>query len=140
MLDVANAVAEPLRERSVVPVEKLVAREAAGAGRVVAARVETAGEEAALVADWLAQRRAAGAKSAAVLCRKRSQFAPLIDALDTKGVPYEVVGLGGLLLTPEVEDVTALLHVVHDPSRGDQLMRLAHRTRCAGWARPTSTG
>jgi DNA helicase-2/ATP-dependent DNA helicase PcrA len=130
VLDVANAVAEPLRERSTVPVDQLVAREGAGPGRVVAARVETAGEEAALVADWLAQRRAAGAKSAAVLCRKRSQFAPLIDALETRGVPYEVVGLGGLLLTPEVEDVTALLHVVHDPSRGDQLMRLLTGPLC----------
>jgi DNA helicase-2/ATP-dependent DNA helicase PcrA len=130
VLDVANAVAEPLRERSTVPVDQLVPRDAAGAGRVVAARLETAADEAALVADWLAQRRAAGARSAAVLCRKRSQFAPLIDALDAKGVPYEVVGLGGLLLTPEVEDVTALLHVVHDPSRGDQLMRLLTGPLC----------
>lgn len=130
VLDVANAVAEPLRERSTVPVDQLVARGGAGPGRVVAARVETAGEEAALVADWLAARRAAGARSAAVLCRKRSQFAPLIDALDAKGVPYEVVGLGGLLLTPEVEDITALLHVVHDPGRGDQLMRLLTGPLC----------
>lgn len=130
VLDVANAVAAPLRERSTVPVDQLVARDGAGPGRVVAARVETAGDEAALVADWLAQRRAGGATSAAVLCRKRSQFAPLIDALETKGVPYEVVGLGGLLLTPEVEDITALLHVVHDPSRGDQLMRLLTGPLC----------
>jgi DNA helicase-2/ATP-dependent DNA helicase PcrA len=130
VLDVANAVAEPLRERSTVPVDELGARSGAGPGRVVAARVETSGEEAALVADWLAERRAAGATSAAVLCRKRSQFAPLIDALDARGVPHEVVGLGGLLLTPEVEDITALLHVVHDPSRGDQLMRLLTGPLC----------
>ena len=107
-----------------------MARVGAGAGRVVAARVETAGDEAALVATWLAQRRAAGAKSAAVLCRKRSQFAALIDALDSRGIPHEVVGLGGLLLTPEVEDITALLHVVNDPSRGDQLMRLLTGPLC----------
>jgi DNA helicase-2/ATP-dependent DNA helicase PcrA len=130
VLDVANAVAEPLRERSTVPVDRLVARDGAGPGRVAAARVETAGDEAALVADWLAQRRAAGAESAAVLCRKRAQFAPLIDALETRGVPYELVGLGGLLLTPEVEDITALLQVVHDPNRGDQLMRLLTGPLC----------
>ncbi|SDO61328.1 DNA helicase-2 / ATP-dependent DNA helicase PcrA [Pedococcus dokdonensis] len=130
VLAVANAVAAPLRERSAVPVAELVARDGAGRGRVVAARLETAGEEAALVADWLADRREAGARSAAVLCRKRSQFAPVIDALEARGVPYEVVGLGGLLLTPEVEDITALLHVVHDPSRGDQLMRLLTGPLC----------
>ena len=103
---------------------------APGRAGCVAARVETAGDEAALVATWLAERRAAGAKSAAVLCRKRSQFAALIDALDSRGIPHEVVGLGGLLLTPEVEDITALLHVVNDPSRGDQLMRLLTGPLC----------
>ena len=55
---------------------------------------------------------------------------PLIDALEARGIPHEVVGLGGLLLTPEVEDITALLHVVNDPSRGDQLMRLLTGPLC----------
>jgi DNA helicase-2/ATP-dependent DNA helicase PcrA len=130
VLDVANAVAVPLRERSLVPVAALAPRPAASAGRVWAARVLTAPDEAALVADWLAERRRTGAKSAAVLCRKRSQFAAIIDALESRNVPYEVVGLGGLLLTPEVEDITALLHVVHDPARGDQLMRLLTGPLC----------
>ncbi|HEV7196199.1 MAG TPA: ATP-dependent DNA helicase, partial [Pedococcus sp.] len=130
VLDVANAVAVPLRERSRVPVAALAARPAASPGRVCAARVLTAPEEAALVADWLSERRRSGAKSAAVLCRKRSQFAPIIDALESRNLPYEVVGLGGLLLTPEVEDITALLHVVHDPARGDQLMRLLTGPLC----------
>ncbi len=130
VLEVANAVAAPLRAGSKVPVDQLVARPGAGTGRVAAARVETAGDEAALVATWLSQRRAAGAESLAVLCRKRSQFAPIIDALESRGIPYEVVGLGGLLLTPEVEDITALLHVVNDPSRGDQLMRLLTGPLC----------
>jgi DNA helicase-2/ATP-dependent DNA helicase PcrA len=130
VLEVANAVAGPLRAGSKVPVDELTPRAGAGPGRVVAARVETAGDEAALVASWLEERRAAGARSSAVLCRKRSQFAALIDALDSRGIPHEVVGLGGLLLTPEVEDVTALLHVVNDPSRGDQLMRLLTGPLC----------
>ena len=130
ILDVANSVAAPLREKSAVPVEELGARPDAGAGSVDVARVLTAGAEAALVAQWLGDRRAAGAKSAAVLCRKRSQFAAIIDALETCNIPYEVVGLGGLLLTPEVEDITSLLHVVHDPTRGDQLMRLLTGPLC----------
>lgn len=48
----------------------------------------------------------------------------MMEALEAQGIPYEVVGLGGLLLTPEVEDVVALLNVVQDPTRGDHLMRL----------------
>ena len=115
-----------------VPVDELVARAGAGPGRVEAARVETTGDEAGLVADWLARRtRRAGAKSAAPCCAASGPSSRRSStALEAKGVPYEVVGLGGLLLTPEVEDVTALLHVVHDPSRGDQLMRLLTGPLC----------
>jgi DNA helicase II / ATP-dependent DNA helicase PcrA len=130
VLEVANVVAAPLRGHSRVPVEPLEARDAAGEGRVDVARAETVHDEAALVAQWLQLRLADGAGSAAVLCRKRSQFAPVIEALEARGIPHEVVGLGGLLLTPEVEDVTALLHVVADPTRGDQLMRLLTGPLC----------
>ncbi len=124
VLDVANHVAGPLRERSVVPVATLSPAPSAGPGEVLAARLETVEEEEALVADWVRERRDAGARSAAVLCRRRSQFGGVIEALEARGLPVEVVGLGGLLLTPEVEDVVALLHIVQDPTRGDQLMRL----------------
>lgn len=62
--------------------------------------------------------------SAAVLCRKRAQFPVLHAALRDAGLPVEVVGLGGLLDTPEVVDLVALLQAAHDPSRGDALMRL----------------
>ncbi len=68
--------------------------------------------------------RARGRVTAAVLCRKRSQFAAVEVALRRRGLPVEVVGLGGLLTTPEVVDVVALLEAVHDPSRGDALVRL----------------
>jgi len=125
VLTVANAVADPLRSRLAVPVERLSTRPAAPDGRVFAARYLTDREEAAAVATWLADRGAGtGTPSAAVLCRKRRQFRPIMEALEARGVPFEVVGLGGLLLTPEVEDVVALLHVVQDPTRGDHLMRL----------------
>ncbi|WP_300609860.1 ATP-dependent DNA helicase [Trebonia sp.] len=70
--------------------------------------------------------RAAGVRPAdiAVLCRKRSQFVPLRRALETRGIPVEVVGLGGLLSVPEVQDVVATLRVLHDPAASDALARL----------------
>ncbi len=52
----------------------------------------------------------------AVLCRKRTQFAALRAALEARGVPVEVVGLGGLLTVPEVADIVATLQVMHDPT------------------------
>ena len=60
----------------------------------------------------------------AVLCRKRSQFVPLRRAVEARGVPVEVVGLGGLLAVPEVQDVVATLRVLHDAGASDALARL----------------
>lgn len=124
ILEVANHVAGPLRESSRVRVEPLVSRPGAGVGSVEIARLTTAADEADHIAAWIAQHRSRGAVSAAVLCRKRAEFATVTAALEEHGIPHEVVGLGGLLLTPEVEDVVALLHVVQDPARGDHLVRL----------------
>ena len=133
VLAAANLLAGPLRQASPVPVRELAARPDAGAGGVLVARLDTLEEEAAYLADWLAAARRPGAGlplSAAVLCRKRSQFEPVIAALEERGLPVEVVGLGGLLLTPEVADLVALLHVVADPTRGDQLMRILTGPSC----------
>jgi DNA helicase-2/ATP-dependent DNA helicase PcrA len=124
ILDAANHLAQPLRAASRVPVEPLSPRPGAGVGVVDVARLPTAADEADHIARWLAGHRARGAVSAAVLCRKRAEFATVTAALEEHDIPHEVVGLGGLLLTPEVEDVVALLHVVQDPARGDHLVRI----------------
>jgi DNA helicase II / ATP-dependent DNA helicase PcrA len=60
----------------------------------------------------------------AVLCRKRSQFAALRAALEARGVPVEVVGLGGLLTVPEVADIVVTLQVMHDPTASAALVRV----------------
>ena len=132
ILDVANCTSTPLRTEYVVP---LTARPGAGQGEVTAGRFETTEEEAAHVAHWIAQRwrRPSGRRtglSAAVLCRKRAQFPMVVEALRAKDLPVEVVGLGGLLQTPEVGDLVSLLWVVQDPSRGDRLMRLLTGPLC----------
>jgi DNA helicase-2/ATP-dependent DNA helicase PcrA len=70
--------------------------------------------------------RAAGVRPSdiAVLCRKRSQFVTVRRALEARGIACEVVGLGGLLSVPEVQDVVATLRVLHDASASDALARL----------------
>ena len=71
-------------------------------------------------------RRASGVRPSdiAVLCRKRAQFVPLRHAIEARGIPVEVVGLGGLLVVPEVQDVVATLRVLHDAGASDALARL----------------
>ncbi len=143
VLDVAAALQEGLRAaapevpRLVPPPGRL------GRGRVICALTETAAAEA----DWAAGQvsallalpagiapdgepwpdgRADGVRprDIAVLCRKRSQFAALRSALEDRGIPVEVVGLGGLLTVPEVADIVATLRVLHDPAAGGALARL----------------
>ncbi|HEX4290708.1 MAG TPA: ATP-dependent DNA helicase, partial [Trebonia sp.] len=112
-------------------------------GRVTAALLPTAVDEADWVGDQAAALLALPIGSApdgrpwpdgqpagvrpsdiAVLCRKRSQFAELRRALEARSIPCEVVGLGGLLSVPEVQDVVATLRVLHDAAASDALARL----------------
>ena len=99
--------------------------------------------DAASEADWVAERVAEacerrrdghsercsddgcqGWHEAAVLCRRRSQFGLLRQALERRGVPVEVIGLGGLLDAPEVADIVAVLRVLHDATANAAVVRL----------------
>jgi DNA helicase-2/ATP-dependent DNA helicase PcrA len=137
VLQVANTLAGPLRRPAPwvrtgpdhVTVQPLAARPGAGPGRVRIEWHDTVDAEARAVADivhhsWHDPKPDGGRRSIAVLCRARSQFPLLEAAMRAKGLPVEVVGLGGLLHVPEIADLRAALQVVHDPTRGDALMRL----------------
>ena len=102
-----------------------------GPGRVDAGRVECALHDSVVTeADWIAERIAGlGAAGTpwgeiAVLSRKRSHFPRIEAALRARQVPCEVVGLGGLLLEPEVVDVVSTLRVLADPTAGAAVVRL----------------
>ncbi|WP_329085715.1 UvrD-helicase domain-containing protein [Streptosporangium sp. NBC_01469] len=152
VLDVAARLQLPLRmEAREVPV-LVPGGNRVDRGRVVCAFHETADGEAEWIASGIA--RVLGAESApdgmpwgegerkrakqsawggpqclqphdvAILARKRSQFPALRRALEARGIPVEVVGLGGLLTVPEVADIVSTLRVIYDPSAGDALVRL----------------
>ncbi len=128
-LDLANLVAAPLREGG-VRVDPLRPRPQATSGTVALALTETVAEER----DWAAERiaaqwalAAAGSRpppTSAVLVRRNADAAPLAEALRARGLPVEIVGLGGLLATPEVADIVATLRLIADPSAGSAAMRI----------------
>ncbi|MFZ0160828.1 MAG: ATP-dependent helicase, partial [Kineosporiaceae bacterium] len=130
VLEVANQVAGSLRagtpwapDAPTVVVPPLRARPGAGPGQVQVHWHATVEDEAAAIAEMADKAWGAG-DSVAVLCRARSQFPLLEAAMRVRGLPVEVVGLGGLLHVPEVADLRAALEVLHDASRGDAMMRL----------------
>jgi DNA helicase-2/ATP-dependent DNA helicase PcrA len=136
-----------------VPVGALQPRPGAGHGRVECRFETTIDEEADAVAAWFVDvraehaaaqaradrdRAAAGlppvdqrAHSGAVLFRAKRHMNAFADALARRGVPHRILGLGGLLSTPEVVDVVAALRVVHDPSQGSALIRVLSGPRFA---------
>ncbi|MFI6632101.1 ATP-dependent helicase [Nonomuraea fuscirosea] len=144
VLDVAARVQLPLRmEAREVPV-LIPGPNRVDRGRVTCAFHETAEDEARWIAEGIArilgqevapdglpwgekERKktlAVQPQDVAILARKRSQFPALRRALEDRDIPVEVVGLGGLLTVPEVNDIVATLRVLYDPTAGDALARL----------------
>ncbi|MEU6025227.1 UvrD-helicase domain-containing protein [Micromonospora sp. NPDC047134] len=150
ILAVANALATPLRAAGArVPElhaalsvdDPIVHRSPRGAaaGTVHCALLSTYAEEADWIADSLLAAWQGAARmpralpeqipvtarpTTAVLVRLRSQIPAIAAALRERGLPVEVVGLGGLLDTPEVRDVVCTLRVLADPTDGAALLRL----------------
>jgi DNA helicase II / ATP-dependent DNA helicase PcrA len=149
ILRVANTLSEPLRAfghqvTRLTPAPTVAPR--AGAATVHCGLLPTYADEA----DWIAERILAAWRHAAhladpagghldaqpvripvelrptsaVLIRVRAQIPAIEAALRARGLPVDVVGLGGLLDTPEVRDVVSTLRVLADPAEGAALLRL----------------
>lgn len=147
ILAAANVISAPLNkaaatggapgskaEESSVAVPPLQPSPAAVDGKVVLGRFATDEDEAAAIGRDVRRYRRTIFETAAdgtpvsptmaVLCRRRAQMECLRREFEVQGIPYEIVGLGGLLDTPEVVDLVAALRVLADPGRSDALMRL----------------
>jgi DNA helicase-2/ATP-dependent DNA helicase PcrA len=125
VLYAANAVAGPLR--TAASLGELRPGPGAADGTLEITSTETNLDEARWVAERLRvawDALPAGDRTGAVLVRRRAQIPVLAEALRGAGLPVEVVGLGGLLTTPEVSDVVATLRVLAGFSSGTSLARL----------------
>lgn len=138
ILEAANRVAEPLREVASYQAGKeqlnaqspvLVPRPGAGRGVVEIAYPVAYEDALAATVDFVRRVRAQPVtdgkrRTVAVLSRRRKDF-PLIDAaLREAGIPTEIVGLGGLLDQPAVQDVRAALELGYDVAASPWLARL----------------
>ncbi|MFI1237585.1 UvrD-helicase domain-containing protein [Nocardia salmonicida] len=133
-LALANLVADPLRmvarAAGGATVDALRAKPQSDAGVVEFGLTETIAQER----DWIAERIAREWASArenegppptsAVLVRRNADAAPLAEALREQGLPVEIVGLGGLLATPEVADIVATLRLIAEPGTGSAAVRI----------------
>lgn len=129
ILDVANVFALDLQPDG-VPLDP---RPDAGAGRLSRGLFETEREQAEGIAEWIEpywqrsqQLRDSGkpGHSIAVLVRKKKEIELIERALLARGMRVEVIGVAGLLETPEVADLHSYLRCIFDPTSGDALMRI----------------
>jgi DNA helicase-2/ATP-dependent DNA helicase PcrA len=136
VLTAANAVLAPLAASGAVAVGELQPRPGAPAGVVELGFDADLDTEADRVADWFGRvraQRASGGRSTtgAILFRSKKHMVRFGDALGRRGIPHRILGLGGLLSTPEVVDVVCTLRVISDPSAGSALIRLLSGPRWA---------
>lgn len=133
ILDGANALVAPLAAQAKVPVASLVPAEHASAHRVEVEFAEHVEDEAERVAAWFAERLVAqpdgAVPSAAILFRARKTQPYFLAAFRRHGVPYHVLGIGGLLAEPEIADIVSMLSVLHDPGAGLELIRVLAGSR-----------
>ncbi|MFD1847927.1 ATP-dependent DNA helicase [Arthrobacter flavus] len=155
ILAAANAVASELNRQpswlrsSTLFVPPLEPKPRAGVGEVYLGRYlceasvqldgRTVTGEAVALADQVERHRRRGFEvsaegralkpTVAVLCRGRRQFEPIRQELAKRGIPVQIVGLGGLLRTPEIVELLAVLRVLGDPDRSDSLLRLLSSAR-----------
>ncbi|HYQ64201.1 ATP-dependent DNA helicase [Actinophytocola sp.] len=129
VLALANAISGPLRGAG-LDVDELRAPPGRGSADVRVALLPDANAEVEWLADELAQRWRFAADergrppTAAVLVRRRADMTDLATALRARGLPVEVVGIGGLLDEPEVRDLVSTLRVLIDPLAGSAAARL----------------
>jgi DNA helicase-2/ATP-dependent DNA helicase PcrA len=120
ILDVANAVVDKI-DVSRRPGSPLRAVAANGQGRVEAGLFADERAEA----NWIASRceelhgeptdegrDPVAWKDIAILVRRKAAMDMILQALEEKEIPVEVIGLGGLLKTPEVTEVVAWLRAL----------------------------
>ncbi|MDT9593767.1 ATP-dependent DNA helicase [Nocardioides zeae] len=115
ILAAANRLAAPLYA-AYAGVQPLRAPDGAAEGVVRVAVHDTYADELTALGDEVLAAHGRGTpwREIGVLTRDNSHAADVFDALTSRDVPVEIVGLSGLLRLPEVAEVVATLTLLHD--------------------------
>jgi len=130
ILEVANELAQPLYD-ALPQVRPLEPKPGADEGEVQAAVFETHRDELAALVESVREAHTREWSDIGVLTRDNGHAEEVFDALTTAGIPVEIVGLSGLLRLPEVAEVVAVLHLLHDVTANASLLTLLTGPRWA---------
>jgi DNA helicase-2/ATP-dependent DNA helicase PcrA len=133
ILEVANRLAAPLHARY-PQVQPLVAKPEAATGEVGLGVFQTHADELEHLLAAVSEAHDGtdgGWARIGVLTRDNAHAEDVFDALTGGGVPVEIVGLSGLLRLPEVAEIVATLHLLHDVTANAALLTLLTGPRWA---------
>ncbi|RYP87801.1 ATP-dependent helicase [Nocardioides guangzhouensis] len=130
ILAVANRLAAPLHDRF-PQVEPLVPKPEAGEGVVETRVFQTHADELAWLAEAVTEAHDELWSDIGVLTRDNAHAEDVFDVLTGAGIPVEIVGLSGLLRLPEVAEIVAILHLLHDVTANAALLTLLTGPRWA---------
>ena len=137
ILDAANQLAEPIRSDPVLAGLDLALScpPETPPAHLTTAEFDTWPDERGWIADRVVAEHDSGQVTAwsqiAVLARRNATVAALYTELTARGVPAEIVGLGGLLELPAIAEVVATLRLLADPADNPALVRLLTSPRWA---------
>ncbi|MDQ7991806.1 MAG: 3'-5' exonuclease, partial [Propionicimonas sp.] len=139
ILDAANQLAGPVRSDPILAAAgldlDLVSPPGTPRATIEVAEFDTWPQEVGWIADRVVAEHDTGAvpgwSEIAVLARRNAAVAALYTELTARGVPAEIVGLGGLLELPAVAEVVATLRLLADPADNPALVRLLTSPRWA---------
>ena len=124
IIDAANEVTAEFHATSTVA--PLTSAKPAGGSVEVALHATVSDEIAAMVTKIEAIRDAGEIplRDMAILVRVAKENGEIVKALRDAHIPFEIVGLQGLLVQPEVLDLVSLLEVVDDATANPAVLRL----------------
>ncbi len=122
IIDAANALAAPFYGTSDA-VQPLTSANPAGGTIDVALYPTVKDEIEALVASIRSEDQSR-LKEIGILVRVGRENGEIVAALRAAGIPFEIVGLDGLLAQPEVLDLLAVLELVEDVTANPAMLRL----------------
>jgi DNA helicase-2/ATP-dependent DNA helicase PcrA len=131
ILEVANRLAEPLYEKYAGQVARLDPQEDAPDGVVETLVFQTQADELTWLAEAVTGAHTDRWSDIGVLTRDNAHAAEVFDTLSEAGIPVEIVGLSGLIRLPEVAEVVAILHLLHDVTANASLLTLLTGPRWA---------
>jgi DNA helicase-2/ATP-dependent DNA helicase PcrA len=130
ILAVANRLAAPLYA-DLPQVRPLEPAPGADDGVVQVGVFETQADELEWLVGAVSDAHTALWSDIGVLTRDNAHAALVFDALTSASIPVEIVGLNGLLRLPEVAEVVAILHLLHDVTANASLLTLLAGPRWA---------